>query len=91
MDSRIGRSIRAMEQLNNSKNSLLWLYIDRESGCIQTTSDKSRSTPMYEIADWVQFLTNHPHSRHPASELKKLHNTFQKIWERYIAELTVIQ
>ena len=89
MDSRIGRSIEAMERVYGEKTEPLWLYIDKEVGCILATPDKNRSSPMYEIADWVQFLTNHPHSRRPSNELKRLHNTFQKIWERYIAELTV--
>lgn len=89
MDSRISRSIEAMERVMRGRGAPLWLFIDKESGCIVTTEDKKRASPMYEIADWVQFLTNHPHSRHPADDLRRLHTTFQKIWEEYISELTV--
>lgn len=89
MDSRISRSIESMERVFSKKTRPLWLYIDKEEECILTTRDKSRSSPMYEIADWVQFLTNHPHSKHPAHELKKLHDVFQKLWEGYISTLTV--
>ena len=91
MDLRIERSIEAMERVINEKTHPLWLYIDKKEGCILTTEDKKRSSPMYEIADWVQFLTNHPNSSHSPPELKQLHETFQKIWEGYISELTVPQ
>ena len=89
MDARIGRSIDSMEKAFGQKSPPIWLYINKEEGCILTTEDKNRSSPMYEIADWVQFLTNHPTSSHPADELKRLHNAFQKLWEGYISELTL--
>ena len=89
MDSRIGRSIESMQKAFGQKNPQVWLYIDKDEECILTTPDKSAASPMYEIADWVQFLTNHPHSKHPAEELKKLHDAFQKLWETYISELTL--
>lgn len=80
-----------MNRVIAEESPTLWLYIDKAEGCILTTKDKNRSSPVYEIADWVQFLTNRPSVSHSSAELKQLHDTFQKIWERYISQLTVPQ
>lgn len=89
MNRQIARSIESMERVLQEKDPNLRLYIDKFEGCILTTRDKNMFTPMYEIADWVQYLTNQAHSRHPSSDLKKLHESFFRLWESFISELTV--
>lgn len=89
MNKQIERSIESMKMVLEGKDPDLGLFINKMEGCIEVTRDKNRLTPMYEIADWVQYLTNHATSSHSSSDLKVLHETFSVIWEKYIYQLTI--
>jgi hypothetical protein len=88
MNKRIERSIEAMKQIIEGGDPSAGLYINKVEGCLEVTRDKTRLSPMYEIADWVQFLTNHTRSRPSSDDLKELHNTFLILWNKHISHLT---
>ena len=89
MNKQIARSIESMQAIIEGKEAGAGLRINKIEGCIEVTHDKSRMTPMYEIADWVQFLTNHSTSKHASSDLKQLHETFLTLWNQHISQLTI--
>jgi len=89
MNKQIAKSIESMQRVIEGKEPGLGLYIDKAEGCIKTTMDKNRLSQMYEIADWVQYLTNHAASKQSSQDLKKLHNTFLILWDNYISQLTI--
>lgn len=89
MNKQIATSIESMQRVSTGKVPGLGLYIDKAEGCIKTTMDKNRLSQMYEIADWVQYLTNHAASRQSSQDLKRLHDTFLVLWNNYISQLTI--
>lgn len=89
MNKQLSSSIESMEKVIQDKEANLWLVVDKINNCIAVTKDKNLSSPVYEIADWVQLMANHTHSKYASNDLKKLHKTFLKVWDNYISELTV--
>lgn len=77
-----------MQTIIDGKKQGAGLYIDKMEGCLVITHDKERITPMYEIADWVQYLINNSRAKDAPEDLKQLHATFLTLWNKYISQLT---